>query len=106
MKLAAAGGFTREAIANWTKANWLPGCHSCSNGLNCFAGVIDTSCTHLLVVVGRRNPRDMSQFTWATTILGNLKTMVGGGDKAFKFSKYANKYLGAFAYRFNHRVNL
>ena len=32
--------------------------------------------------------------------------MIGGGYKAFKFKKYASHYLGAFAYRFNHRVNL
>ena len=32
--------------------------------------------------------------------------MVGGGYKAFKFNEYASRYLGAFAYRFNRRVNL
>ena len=35
-----------------------------------------------------------------------LKTMINGVHKSFKFSKYADQYLGAFAYRFNQRFNL
>ena len=106
VKLAPVGRFTREAIASWAKANLLPGCDVRSDGLSCFAGVIDAGCAHSYVVVGERKPRDLPQFTWVNTILGNLKTMIGGGYKAFKFNKYASHYLGAFAYRFNHRVNL
>jgi transposase-like protein len=74
--------------------------------LACFAGVIDAGCAHSYIVVASRKPRELPQFTWVNTILGNLKTMINGGYKAFKFGKYANHYLGAFAYRFNHRVNL
>ena len=106
VKLTAVGSFTREAIANWAKANLLPGCDVRSDGLSCFAGVIDAGCAHSYIVVGQRKPRDLPQFTWVNTILGNLKTMIGGGYKAFKFNKYATHYLGAFAYRFNHRVDL
>jgi hypothetical protein len=32
--------------------------------------------------------------------------MINGAHKGFKFGKYASQYLGAFAYRFNRRVNL
>ena len=106
VKLAPVGRFTREAIASWAKANLLPGCDVRSDGLSCFAGVIDAGCAHSYVVVGQRKPRDLPQFTWVNTILGNLNTMIGGGYQAFKFNKYASHYLGAFAYRFNHRVNL
>ena len=38
--------------------------------------------------------------------MGNLKTSLSGAYHAFKFRKYAARYLGAFAYRFNHRFNL
>lgn len=106
VKLAAVAGFTREAITHWAKANLLPGCDVRSDGLNCFAGVIDAGCAHSYIVVGSRKPREMPQLSWVNTVLGNLKTMVNGGHKSFKFSKYAGHYLGAFAYRFNRRVNL
>ncbi|MCY7315896.1 MAG: transposase, partial [Rubrivivax sp.] len=51
-------------------------------------------------------PRELPQFKWVNTILGNLKTMIYGAHKAFKFGKYAGHYLGAFSYRFNHRFDL
>ncbi len=78
----------------------------CSDGLACFAGVIDAGCAHSYIVVGKRLPRNMPQFEWVNTILGNLKTLINGAHKAFKFGKYVGQYLGAFAYRFNRRVNL
>ena len=106
VRLAPVGRFTRLAIARWAKANLLPGCEVRSDVLRCFASVIDAACAHPYVVVGQRKPRDLPQFTRVNTILGNLKTMIGGGYKAFKFNKHASHWLGAFAYRFNHRVNL
>jgi hypothetical protein len=39
-------------------------------------------------------------------VLGNLKTMISGAYKAFKYGKYADQYFGAFAYRFNRRFDL
>jgi transposase-like protein len=106
VKLSQVAGFTREAITAWARTNLIPGCDVRSDGLSCFAGVIDAGCAHSYVVVGKRLPREMPQFTWVNTVLGNLKTMINGAHKAFKFGKYASQYLGAFAYRFNGRVNL
>ena len=37
---------------------------------------------------------------------GNLKTMLSDAFKSFGYSKYADRYLGAFAYRFNRRFDL
>lgn len=106
VKMTQIARFTCEAITAWARLNLSPGCDVRSDGLACFAGVIDAGCAHSYVVVGRRKPRDMPQFTWVNTVLGNLKTMINGAHKSFKFRKYANQYLGAFAYRFNRRVNL
>ena len=106
VKVSPLAAFTREAVAQWAKINLLAGSDVRSDGLNCFAGVIDAGCAHSYVVVGDRKPRDMPQFTWVNTVLGNLKTMIKGGYKAFKFAKYASHYLGAFAYRFNARFDL
>jgi hypothetical protein len=106
VKLSTVAGFTRQAIAHWAKANLLPGTDVRRDRLSCFAGVIDAGCAHSYIVVGRRKPRDLPQLTRVNTILGNLKTMINGGYKAFKFNKYASHYHGAFAYRFNRRFNL
>jgi hypothetical protein len=40
------------------------------------------------------------------TILGNLKTAIGGTYHAFNFHKYADRYLGEAQYRFNRRFDL
>lgn len=106
VKLGAITTFSREGVAAWARANLLPGCDVRSDGLACFAGVIDAGCAHSYVVVGARKPRELPQFTCVNTILGKLKTMVGGAHKWFRFGKYARHYLGAFAYRFNNRFNL
>ena len=106
VKVAAIDGFTRKAIAEWAKTNLLPGCDVRSDGLQCFAGVIDAGCAHSFIVVGQRKPRELPQFTWVNTILGNLKALVNGAHKGFKFGKYTRHYLGAFAYRFNNRFDL
>ena len=106
VKLSPVSGFTTKAITDWARVNLLPGCDVCSDGLNCFAGVIDAGCAHSYVVVGHRKLRDLPQFTWVNTVLGNLKTMINGAHKSFKFRKYASQYLGAFCYRFNRRFDL
>jgi len=52
------------------------------------------------------NPGTCPRFKWGNTVLGNVETMVSGAYKAFGFRKYAKRYLGAFAYRFNRRFDL
>ena len=106
VKVNQIASFTCEAVAAWARKNLTPGCDVLSDGLACFAGVIDAGCAHSYIVVGNRKPRELPQFKWVNTVLGNLKTMISGGHKAFKFGKYASQYLGGFAYRFNRRVNL
>lgn len=39
-------------------------------------------------------------------MLSNLKTAISGAYHAFKFEKYAQRYLAEFQYRFNRRFNL
>lgn len=106
VKLSPVATFSRQAIAQWARENLLPGTDVRSDGLACFAGVIDADCAHSYIVVGARKPRELPQFTWVNTVLANLKTLINGGYKGFKFGKYARQYLGAFAYRFNARFDL
>jgi transposase-like protein len=105
-KLTPVPGFTSQAISTWARANLAVGAEVLSDGLACFAAVTDAGCTHTPEVVGQRKPRDLPQFKWVNTILGNLKTLISGAHKAFGYAKYADRYLGAFAYRFNRRFDL
>ena len=105
-KMTRVPGFTSEAISKWARSNLTTGADVLSDGLGCFAAVTDAGCTHRVEVVGQRKPRDLPQFKWVNTVLGNLKTMLSGAYKAFKYTKYADHYLGAFAYRFNRRFDL
>ena len=99
-------GFTSEAIRIWARANLTAGTSVLSDGLACFAAVTDVGCTHNVEVVGQRKPRELPQFKWVNTVLANAKTMISGAYKAFGYAKYANRYLGAFCYRFNRRFDL
>lgn len=105
-KMTPVPGFTRTAIAAWAAQTLAPGCHVTSDGLACFAGVTDAGCGHNAIIVGTRKPKDLPEFTWINTLLGNLKTSFGGAYHAFDFAKYGARYLGAFAYRFNRRFQL
>ena len=96
--MSSVPGFTSDAISKWARANLAPGADVLSDGLACFAAVTEAGCTHRAEVVGQRKPRDLPQFKWVNTVLGNLKTMLSGAYKAFGDRKYADRYLGAFAY--------
>jgi transposase-like protein len=106
VKLSPVPGFTSKAIADWAKINLAPGCDVLSDGLACFAAVTEADGQHQAIIVGGRKPKEMLEFLWLNTILGNLKTSLGGAYHAFGFAKYAFRYLGAFAYRFNRRFQL
>lgn len=105
-KMTPVPGFTRPAIAAWAARVLTPGCHVTTDGLACFAGVTDAGCSHQAIIVGTRKPKDLPEFSWINTLLGNLKTSFGGAYHAFDFAKYGERYLGAFAYRFNRRFHL
>ena len=58
------------------------------------------------IVVGGLKPRDLPEFKWVNTVLGNLRTTLTGAYHSLKYRKYAADYLAAFAYRFDRRFNL
>ena len=88
------------------QTNLVPGARVTSDGLGCFAAVTTAGCLHTPVVVGQRKPKDLPDFKWVNTILGNLKTTFAGTFHALRYSKYGTDYLGASAYRFNRRFDL
>jgi transposase-like protein len=106
LKLSMVSGFTSKAIGQWAKASLMPGTRVRSDGLGCFAAVTDTGCLHMPMIVGDLLPRDLPEFKWVNTVLGNLKTTLAGAYHSLKYRKYATSYLAAFAYRFNRRFDL
>jgi hypothetical protein len=105
-KFTQLPGFTRTAIAEWASAALSPESTVVSDGLACFAGVTDAGCAHRPTVVGGRKPKELPMFHWVNTVLGNVKSSLSGAYHAFGFNKYAERYLGAIAYRFNRRFDL
>ena len=106
LKLNLVSGFTLDAIGKWAKANLAPHTLVASDGLSCFAAVAEAGCVHVPMVVGALKPRDLPEFKWVNTVLGNLKTTLPGAFHSLKYRKYADHYLAAFAYRFNRRFDL
>ncbi len=77
-----------------------------SDGLNCFTAVTDAGCIHQPRAVGALKPRDLPEFKWINTVLGNLKTTLAGTFHSLNYRKYGADYLAAFYYRFNRRFDL
>lgn len=105
-KLSPVSGFTLKAVGQWASLNLAPGSTVLSDGLACFNAVAEAGCAHQPTVVAGRKPRELPEFQWINTVLGNLKTSLKGSYHAFGFRKYARRYLAAFAYRFNRRFDL
>lgn len=105
-KLTPVPSFSLKAIAQWAQSCLAPGSTVFSDGLACFGAVTAAGCTHQPTVVAGRKPKDLPEFKWINTVLGNLKTGLSGSYHAFAFRKYAARYLAAFAYRFNRRFDL
>lgn len=106
LKLNLVSGFTFDAVSKWAEASLTPGTLTRSNSLSCFAAVADAACIHLPTVVGKLKPRDLPEFKWVNTMLGNLKTAPAVAFQALKYSTYGERYLAASAYRFNRRFDL
>jgi transposase-like protein len=106
-KLTPVSGFSQEAIEQWAAAHLAGACTVvASDGLACFRSVKAIGCGHQPIIVRGRKPSEIPELKWVNTVLGNLKTSLSGAYHGFAFRKYAARYLGAFAYRFNRRFDL
>jgi hypothetical protein len=59
-----------------------------------------------IVTGGGKQACEIPQLKAVNTVLGNLKTAIAGTYHAFKFAKYANRYLAEYQYRFNRRFDI
>ncbi len=60
--------------------------------------------THKVVFSPRgKAGTEIEPFKWLSVLLENLNTALSGTHHAFKFAKYARRYLAEVQYRFNRR---
>ena len=62
-----------------------------SDGLACFSAVTVANCAHKPTMVGGRKPKELPEFHWLNTVLGNPKTSLSGNHHGFAISKYAGR---------------
>lgn len=99
--------FTKAAIEAWANKALAASAVVVSDALKCFDALKGIVARHESHVVGSgRQAVEHPQFSRVNTLLGNLKTAISGTYHAFKFDKYADRYLAEMQYRFNHRFDL
>lgn len=99
--------FTSKAVSDWANTALSADTQAVSDGLPAFRALRAEIAGHLAIVTGSgRTAAAHPQFKWVNTLLGNLKTSINGTYHAFKFAKYAPRYLADFQYRFNRRYDL
>jgi hypothetical protein len=59
-----------------------------------------------IVTGGGKQSCEIAELKAINTVLSNLKTAIAGTYHAFKFAKYADRYLAEYQYRFNRRFDL
>jgi hypothetical protein len=99
--------FTSEEVAMFAAKSLSPSASVVSDGLWCFRGVKVIGAEHEAIVTGGgKASAELPEFKAVNTVLSNLKTALSGTYHAFKFTKYAHRYLAEFQYRFNRRYDL
>lgn len=99
-------GFTKEQIACCAKAGLAPGAAVVSDGLHCFAAIAEAGFAHTVIKTGGgpRRPAEPA-FACVNTVLGNVKSAITGTCRALG-ARHSARYLAAYEYRFNRRVDL
>jgi hypothetical protein len=91
-RITAVSGFSSKAISDWAKRHLAPGIHVLSDGLACFRAVASANCHHKDVGTGGNHPKNLPQFRWINTLLGNLKASFSGSFHAINY-RYAGLQL-------------
>ena len=100
-------GFTKAAITAWAKQRLQPAAEVYSDGLKAFGALASMGYSH--TVIQGASPRqtcEAEEVRWVNIVLSNLKRALDGTYHVFCFFKYAHRYLGEAAWRFNRRFRL
>ena len=99
--------FSQAALAQWAARALAASSHVTSDGLAGFGVLASRGFDHEVVFAPKgKSGTEIEAFRWLNILLGNLKTALNGTHHAFKFAKYANRYLAEVQYRFNRRASL
>jgi ribosomal protein L37AE/L43A len=98
--------FTSKAVSAFAAKSLVRPLTVVSDGLGCFLAVEQAGVHERTVTGGGKDAAKLPQFRAVNTVLSNLKTGLAGTYHAFKFAKYAQRYLAEFQYRFNRRFDL
>ena len=100
--------FIKEDIQDWANRRLAPDALVYSDALPSMkAGLaLEAVNYHAIRTGSGRQAALHPKFRAVNTVLGNLKTAITGTYHAFDFAKYAPRYLGEVAYRFNRRFDL
>lgn len=107
VRLNRVSAFTKEAIDVWANKALAASAQVISDSLSCFRALAANIAAHQAIISGSgRQAVEHPQLLRVNTVLGNLKTSINGTYHAFKFDKYADRYLAEVQYRFNRRFDL
>lgn len=99
--------FSNVAITDWCQRRLMPQTEVYSDGLGAFRRFADEGHAHtVLVTKGGRAATVVDGARWVNVVLSNVKRSIGGAYHSFNQAKYARRYLGEAAYRFNRRFAL
>lgn len=85
-------GFTRAALSDWIAWRLHPGSDVYSDGLGAFRA-LEAEHAHTVIEGGGRAGCEQDNARWVNVVLSNLKRSLDGAYHAFKFTKYAHRYL-------------
>jgi len=98
-------GFTKAALADWIGRRLHPGSDVYSDGLGAFRA-LEAAHAHTVIEGSGRSRCEAENARWVNVVLSNLKRSLDGAYHAFKFAKYAHRYLAETMWRFNRRFDL
>lgn len=100
-------GFTKVALTQWAQRRLHPEAEVYSDGLGAFRAVVALNHAHTVIDAGGgRKATEVDGARWVNIVLSNVKRALDGTYHAFRFFKYAHRYLAEAAWRFNHRFRL
>lgn len=102
----AQAPFTEKALSEFASKSLVRPLTVVSDGLACFAALQDAGVHEAMVTGSGAAGVKLPQFNAVNTVLGNLKTALGGTYHSFDFAKYASRYLAEAQYRFNRCFDL
>jgi hypothetical protein len=99
--------FDNQAVTDFAARRIGPEAEVYSDGLSVFRRFVDAGHAHtVLKTTGRRRATEVKGARWVNIVLANVKRAISGAYHALDQHKYARRYLGEAAWRFNHRFNL